>query len=72
MFGPTRLNRFDLIHLLVRQLLDYGKGEVASTKPERDFIYVEDAAHAVIKLLETDYTGILNLGTVSKLPYVKL
>jgi nucleoside-diphosphate-sugar epimerase len=63
MFGPTHLSRFDLIHLLVRQLLDHGEGKVVSTEPERDFIYVEDAAHAVVKLLETDYTGILNLGT---------
>jgi nucleoside-diphosphate-sugar epimerase len=43
--------------------LDNGKGQVWNTKPERDFIYVEDAAHAIVKLLETDYTGILNLGT---------
>ncbi|MGH9930971.1 MAG: NAD-dependent epimerase/dehydratase family protein [Pyrinomonadaceae bacterium] len=63
MFGPTHLHRFDLIHLLVRQLLNNGKGEVASTKPERDFIFVEDAARAIVKLLETDYTGLLNLGT---------
>ena len=63
MFGPTHLYRFDLIHLLIRQLLDNGKAEVANTKPERDFIYVEDAANAIIKLIETDYTGTLNLGT---------
>ena len=63
MFGPTHLSRFDLIHQLIRQLLDFGKGEVANSKPKRDFIYVEDAVHAVVKLLETDYTGTLNLGT---------
>ena len=62
-YGPTPLKRFDLIHLLCHQLLDNGKGQVWSTKPERDFIYVEDAAHAIVKLLETDHTGILNLGT---------
>ncbi|MDQ3061846.1 MAG: NAD(P)-dependent oxidoreductase, partial [Acidobacteriota bacterium] len=62
-YGPTPLKRFDLIHLLCHQLLDNGKGQVWSTKPERDFIYIEDAAHAIVKLLETDYTGILNLGT---------
>lgn len=62
-YGPTPLKRFDLIHLLCHQLLDNGKGQVWSTDPERDFIYVEDAAHAIVKLLETEYTGILNLGT---------
>ncbi len=62
-YGPTPLKRFDLIHLLCHQLLDSGQGQVWSTKPERDFIYVEDAAHAIVKLLETDYTGNLILGT---------
>ncbi len=63
LYGPTPLRRFDLIHVLIRQLLAHGKGEVWSTKPTRDFIYVEDVAHAVVQLLETDYTGVLNLGT---------
>jgi UDP-glucose 4-epimerase len=62
-YGPTPLERFDLIHRLIPQLLDTGRGEVWNTKPERDFIYVEDAAHAIVKLLESDYTGTLNLGT---------
>ena len=34
-----------------------------STKPSRDFIYVEDAARGIIDLLQTDYTGTVNLGT---------
>lgn len=62
-YGPTPLQRFDLIHVLIHQLLDTGKGKVWTTKPSRDFIYIEDAAHAIVKLLETDYTGTLNLGT---------
>jgi UDP-glucose 4-epimerase len=65
-YGPTPLKRFDLIHLLIHQLLDTGRGEVWSTRPERDFIYVADAAHAILKLLETEYTGTLNLGTGTK------
>ena len=62
-YGPTPLERFDLIHKLIPELIDTGKGQVWSTKPSRDFIYVEDAAHAIVKLLETDYEGTLNLGT---------
>ncbi|MBI1748629.1 MAG: NAD(P)-dependent oxidoreductase [Acidobacteria bacterium] len=62
-YGPTPLPRFDLIHRLIRQLLQEGRGQVWSAQPERDFIYVEDAAHAIVKLLDTDYTGTLNLGT---------
>jgi nucleoside-diphosphate-sugar epimerase len=62
-YGPTPLRRYDLIHVLIRQLLETGRGSVWTTQPERDFIYVEDAAHAIVKLLHTDYTGTLNLGT---------
>ena len=62
-YGPTRLERYDLIHVLIKQLLEKGEGSVWTTAPERDFIYVEDAAHAIVKLLDTDYTGTLNLGT---------
>ncbi len=62
-YGPTPLKRYDLIHVLIHQLLERGRGQIWSTKPERDFIYVEDVAHAVVKLSETDYTGTLNLGT---------
>jgi nucleoside-diphosphate-sugar epimerase len=63
LYGPTPLERFDLIHKLIRQLLDTGKGQVWSVKPSRDFIYVEDAAEAILQLLEADYTGAVNLGT---------
>jgi UDP-glucuronate decarboxylase len=63
LYGPTPLARFDLTHRLIHKLLDDNAAEVWTTKPERDFIYVEDAAEAVIKLLDADYTGTLNLGT---------
>jgi len=32
-------------------------------KPKRDFIFTTDAAEAIIKLINTDYTGIINLGS---------
>lgn len=63
LYGPTPLQRYDLIHVLSHKLLEEGKGQVWSTKPMRDFIYVEDAARAIVQLLEADYTGTLNLGT---------
>lgn len=62
-YGPTPLTRFDLIHVLCRTLLTEGRAEVWNDTPTRDFIYIEDVADAVVKLLETDYTGTLNLGT---------
>ena len=36
---------------------------VWNTKPLRDFLYTPDAADAIVKLLDTDYTGPVNLGT---------
>ena len=63
MYGPTPLQRFDLIHVLIHQLLNEGRGEVWSTRPERDFIHVDDAAQAIARLLDADYDGTLNLGT---------
>lgn len=67
-YGPTPLERYDLIHVLIKQLLAEKAGTVWTTKPRRDFIYVEDAAHAIVKLLDTDYTGTLNLGTGTMTP----
>lgn len=63
LYGPIRVERYDLIHVLIRQLLREGRGEVWSIRPERDFIHVADAAEAVALLLEADYQGTLNLGT---------
>ena len=62
-YGPTPLERWDLIHVLCRKLLAQGRAEMWSTRPQRDFIYVDDAAQAVIRLLDSDYVGTLNLGT---------
>jgi nucleoside-diphosphate-sugar epimerase len=62
-YGPTPLERFDLIHVLCRKLMRDRRAEMWSVRPERDFIYVADAARAVIQLLDADYNGTLNLGT---------
>jgi len=37
--------------------------KIWNSKPSRDFIFVEDAADAVLKLLNVDYCGPINLGT---------
>ena len=39
------------------------KVSIWNDEPKRDFIFTEDAADAVLKLLETDFTGTINLGT---------
>lgn len=62
-YGPTRLIRPDLVPTLIQKALSPDKVTVWSTKPVRDFLYTADAADAIIKLLNTDYVGPVNLGT---------
>jgi nucleoside-diphosphate-sugar epimerase len=72
LYGPTPLRRFDLIHLLCRQLLDEGKAQMWSTRTQRDFLYIQDAARAIVQLLDTDYTGTLNLGSGTMTPVARV
>jgi nucleoside-diphosphate-sugar epimerase len=67
-YGPTKLIRPDLVPTLVQKCLSPREVTVWSTKPVRDLIYVKDAARAIVSLLDTDYTGPLNLGTGSMRP----
>jgi nucleoside-diphosphate-sugar epimerase len=63
LYGPTPLERYDLIHRLAGKLLDDGKAEIWSDKPSRDFIYAEDAAHAIVDLLYSDCNDTVILGS---------
>ena len=71
-YGPTPLQRYDLVHVLSRKLLAGERPEIWSRRPERDFIYIEDAAEATTQLLDTDYCGTLNLGTGTMTPVGKV
>ncbi|MEK7543863.1 MAG: NAD(P)-dependent oxidoreductase [Patescibacteria group bacterium] len=62
-YGPTKLVRPDLVPTLIQQALSPNEVTLWNTKPVRDFLYTPDAADAIVKLLETDYTGPVNLGT---------
>src|SRR3989338_389659 len=62
-YGPTKLIRPDLITNLIQQALSPNETSVATTEVVRDFIFTYDAADAIVKLLETDYTGTVNVGT---------
>ena len=68
LYGPTTLERFDLIHILLRQILRTGRAQAWTDRPSRDFIYCEDAARAIVRLLYSDYVGVLVLGTGVKTP----
>lgn len=62
-YGPTRLVRPDLVPTLIQKALSPSDVSVWNTRPVRDFLYTPDAADAIVKLLNTDYTGPINLGT---------
>lgn len=62
-YGPTKLVRSDLVPTLVQNILTKNEATVWSKKPVRDFLYLSDAAEAIAKLTNTDYTGVVNLGS---------
>jgi len=62
-YGYTNLRRPDLVPTIMQDIFSKDKVNIWSDLPKRDFIFTEDAADAVIKLLNCDYTGIINLGT---------
>lgn len=62
-YGPTKLIRPDLVPTLIQEALSPNEVTVWNTKPIRDFLYTPDAADAIVRLLETDYIGPINLGT---------
>ena len=64
-YGPTLLKRPDLIQEILNQIIIQNKKQIfiKSFKPKRDFIYATDAASAVVKLLKTNYSGNINLGS---------
>jgi len=62
-YGPTRLCRSDIVPSLIWNLLENGEASVWNKAPRRDFIFVEDAVGAVLKLLESSYSGPINLGS---------
>ena len=62
-YGPTRLMRPDIVPSTIWKLLEFSKVNVWTKKPIRDFIFVDDVISAIMKLLDTDYSGPVNLGS---------
>jgi len=62
-YGYTRLRRPDLVPTIMQDIFLKEKVSIWSDLPKRDFIFTEDAADAVLQLINTEYTGVLNLGT---------
>lgn len=62
-YGPTRLLRPDIVPSTIWSLIHHKEASVWTKAPKRDFIFVEDAVDAVLKLLNSRYSGPVNLGT---------
>ena len=62
-YGYTKLRRPDLIPTIMQNVFEKDKVSIWNDNPKRDFIFTEDAADAVLKLLVSDFIGTINLGT---------
>jgi len=62
-YGPTRLMRPDIVPSVIWSLIAGQDTSVWTKKPKRDFIFVDDAVDAVMKLLDTSFSGPVNLGS---------
>ena len=62
-YGYTKLIRPDLVPTLMHEVLNKDEVTIWNDKPKRDFIFTEDAADAILNLLDSSHTGVINLGT---------
>ena len=53
-YGYTKLIRPDLVPTLMQDVLNNDEVTIWNDKPKRDFIFTEDAADAILKLLNTN------------------
>ena len=65
-YGYTKLRRPDLVPTIMQDIFEKESVKIWSNKPERDFIFTEDAADAVLKLIDSDFVGTINLGSGKK------
>ncbi len=62
-YGYTKLKRPDLIPTIMQDIFEKKNVTIWSDKPKRDFIFVEDAADAVLEIIKSDFCGTINLGS---------
>lgn len=62
-YGYTKLKRPDLVPTIMKEIFKKKTIYVWNNKPVRDFIFAEDAAEAVVKLLNSNYKGVVNVGS---------
>lgn len=62
LFGPWAGERTDIVHEVVAQLRRDGRATVRTRAPERDFLFVKDAARALGAMAFAGVDGVFNLG----------
>ena len=62
-YGYTKLRRPDLVPTIMQDIFEKEEVSIWNDIPKRDFIFTEDAADAVLKLINSDFDGIVNLGS---------
>jgi UDP-glucose 4-epimerase len=62
-YGYTKLRRPDLVPTIMQDVFTKEEVKIWNDEPKRDFIFTEDAAEAVIKLIDSNFQGVINLGS---------
>ena len=64
-YGPTLLKRPDLVQSILMRILikKEKKIKIWNFSPKRDFVHTDDVADAVVRLLFSNYSGNINIGT---------
>ncbi len=62
-YGYTRLSRPDLVPTIMQDVFAKENVKIWNNEPKRDFIFTEDAADAVLKLIDSSFQGTINLGS---------
>ena len=62
-YGYTKLRRPDLVPTIMQDVFTKKEVKIWNDEPKRDFIFTEDAAEAVIKLIDSNFQGVINLGS---------
>jgi len=62
-YGPSARPRTDIIHRLISELRENGRAGITSRAPERDFVFVDDAARALAALSRSEAKGLFVLGS---------
>ena len=62
-YGYTKLRRPDLVPTIMQDVFTKEEVKIWSDEPKRDFIFTEDAADAILKLIESNFQGVINLGS---------